>query len=492
MKLNVVAAACILATSVMATSADAQTDPAKPKPNVLFIISDDLRAELGSYGGQAKTPNLDALAKQGVQFDRSYCQFALCNPSRSSMLSGRYPTTTNVLGNRDNLRQLHPDFITLPQLFKENGYATIRTGKIFHGGIDDPQAWTVGYGATAGPGGAGGKAMVLPQGPVPPQPADVLPPLPGDISQKPTSDRLIVLEGNGEGNADYVVGTEAIAHLNTYKDKPFFLAVGFAKPHSPLAAPQRFYDMYDASKINLPPNFAAWPTVPAGFPKLSVRMLNADLFIGEGASEAAAKEYTRAYYASTSWMDWNVGRVMTELDRLKLRDNTIVVFWGDHGYHLGERGKWSKAGSVWEQGARTPTIIAAPGATGNGKSSPRIVQAIDIYPTLAELCGLPVQAGVEGKSLTPLLKDPQAAWDRPAYTIWSEDGRSLTGVAVRNEKYRYAEFDGGRGGAMLLDETADPNELKNLADDPAHADTRKQLSALVTQFAARGAANRGR
>jgi arylsulfatase A-like enzyme len=167
-----------------------------------------------------------------------------------------------------------------------------------------------------------------------------------------------------------------------------------------------------------------------------------------------------------------------------------VVFWGDHGYHLGERGKWSKAGSVWEQGARSPLIIAAPAAAGNGRSSPRTVQAIDIYPTLAELCGLPIQAGVEGKSLAPLLKDPQASWDRPAYTIWSEDGRSLTGVAVRTEKYRYAEFDGGRGGAMLLDETADPDELKNLADDPALADTRKQLSALIKEFSAPRAAGR--
>ncbi len=485
MKLSLWLAGAVLGTMLTAPVAEAQSAPQeKPKYNVLFLISDDLRAECSCYGGLAKTPNIDALAKAGVQFDRAYCQFALCNPSRSSMLTGHYPTTTNVLGNRDNFRQLHPDFVALPQLFQQNGYATLRSGKIFHGGIDDPKSWTEGYGEREGSGGAGGKDMVIPKGPVPPQPADVLPPLPGDISQKPTSDRLVILEGDGEGNPDYTVATKAIAYLQKYQDKPFFIGCGFAKPHSPLAAPQKYFDLYDINKIQLPVDFAPWPTVPEGFPKLSIRMLNADLFIGEGASEPAAKEYIRGYLASTSWMDWNVGRVMAELDRLKLREKTIVVFWGDHGYQLGEKGKWSKAGSVWEQGARSPLIVVMPGAAGNGKVSPRIVEALDIYQTLAELCGLTVPAGLEGRSLAPLLKDPAMAWDHPAYTIWSDDGKSLTAVAVRNEKYRYAEFDGGRGGAMLLDEAADPHEIKNLADDPALAEVRKQMSAQVKEFSA--------
>jgi arylsulfatase A-like enzyme len=181
-------------------------------------------------------------------------------------------------------------------------------------------------------------------------------------------------------------------------------------------------------------------------------------------------------------MDWNVGRVLKELEQLNLREKTIIVFWGDHGYQLGEKGKWSKAGSVWEQGARTPLIFVSPGAKGNGTASPRVVEAIDIYPTLAELCGLKVQDGLDGKSLVPLLNDPNAASSKPGYTFWSENGRDLTAAAVRNEDYRYAEFDNGHGGAMLLDEKADPNEVKNLADDPAMAKVRTEMSALLKRF----------
>jgi arylsulfatase A-like enzyme len=481
-------AAVVALTPISLTRGQGAPAATPQKLNVLFLISDDLRAETSSYaGGQARTPNIDKLAKDGVQFDRAYCQFPLCNPSRSSMLSGRYPTSSNVLGNRDNLRQIHPDVVTLPQLFKNNGYASLRAGKIFHGGIDDPQAWTEGYGEREGAGGAGGHNMVIPEQPVPPQPPDVLPPLPGDIAQRPTSDRIVILDGEGEANPDYAVATKAIGYLNKYKDRPFFIGCGFAKPHSAPAAPQKYFDLYDISKITLPPDFAAWPTVPEGFPKASIRMLNADLFIGRGASVLEAKEYTRAYFASTSWMDSNVGRVLAELDKLGLREKTVIVFWGDHGYQLGEKGKWSKAGSLWEKGARTPLIIRAPGAKANGKATSRIVEAVDIYPTLAELCGLPLPPGVEGKSLVPLLNDPAPAGpEKPAFTIWSEDGRTLTGVAVRTDKYRYAEFDEkAGGGAMLLDETADPHELKNLAEDPKYATVRAEHSALIKEFKSR-------
>jgi arylsulfatase A-like enzyme len=193
---------------------------------------------------------------------------------------------------------------------------------------------------------------------------------------------------------------------------------------------------------------------------------------------------TRAYLASVSFVDRNVGRVIAELDRLGMRDNTVIVFWGDHGYQLGEKGKWSKAGSLWEQGARSPLIVVAPHAAGNGHASSRIVEALDIYPTLVELCGLPMPPGLEGRSLAPLLANPQAAWDHPAFTIWSEGGRTATGVAVRTEKWRYAEYDNGAA-AMLLDETADPHEVTNVVDDPANAKVRSELSALVREQRAR-------
>jgi arylsulfatase A-like enzyme len=469
-----------VAIVTMTTIAAAQTT--RPRYNVLFLISDDLRAEPMSFGGLAVTPNIDALGKAGVRFDRAYCQYPLCNPSRSSMLSGRYPTNDGVMSNGGRLRQIHPEIVTLPQFFKLNGYASLRAGKIFHGGIDDPEAWTEGYGARAGSGGAGGHNLEIPPQQVPPQPPDVLPPLPGDIAQRPTSDRIVILDGDGEGNPDYNVATQTIEYLQKYKDQPFFIGCGFAKPHSPPAAPQRFFDLYDLDKIPLTPDFAAWPTVPPGFPKSSIRMLNADLFIGRGASEYEAKQYARAYYASSSWMDWNVGRVLAELDRLNLRDKTIIVFWGDHGYQLGEKGKWSKAGSVWEKGSRVPLIFLAPGAKGNGTPSPRVVESIDIYPTLAELCGLKAPEGIDGHSLVPLLNDPNMPSTRPAFTFWSENGRDLTAAAVRNDDYRYAEFDNGHGGAMLLDEQSDPHEIKNLADDPAYAKVRTEMSIMLKRF----------
>jgi arylsulfatase A-like enzyme len=255
------------------------------------------------------------------------------------------------------------------------------------------------------------------------------------------------------------------------------------KPHSPPTAPRRFFDLYDAAKIELPPDFAPMPTVPAGFPKAAIRPRNADLFIGRPASEHEAREVIRAYLASLSWCDWNVGRVLAELDRLGLRENTIVVFVADHGYQLGEKGKWSKAGSLFEMGTRVPMIISAPGAQGNGQASLRIVQSLDIYATLVELCGLKLPEGNEGRSLTHLLNRPDAAWQHPAYSVWSEDGETLHGVAVRTEKWRYAEFGpDGRNGAMLFDPHADPFEMKNLADDPKYAKVRAELSPLVRQY----------
>ena len=193
---------------------------------------------------------------------------------------------------------------------------------------------------------------------------------------------------------------------------------------------------------------------------------------------------TRAYLASTAWMDWNVGRVLAELDKQGLRDKTIVVFWGDHGYQLGEKGKWSKAGSLFEQGDRTPFIIAKPEANANGHVCERVVQAIDFYPTLAELCGLTSPKEIEGRSVVSLLENPKAEWNHPAFTVWSEEGKTYHGVAVRTERWRYAEFGpDGKNGAMLFDQQADPHEIKNLADDSKFADVKAELSGLVRKYA---------
>lgn len=471
---------CLLALTSLASVAGTN------KLNVLFLISDDLRTELGCYGSTlARTPNLDALAATGVRFDRAYCQYPICNPSRVSMLTGRHPGTTGVLGNRTDFRKAHPDWVTLPQLFKQHGYVSLRTGKIFHGGIDDVQSWTEGAETQrlAGIQGEVDEDDRPLNAPRPDRPRNA-----GNTNQLTAaqrSDRILVLEGNGESHGDYKTADRAIQFLRDNKDKPFFLGCGFVKPHSPPTAPKKFFDLWDVDKIPLPPDFAPRPTVPEGFPKASIRPKNADLFIGRDASPEEAREMIRAYLASSAWMDWNVGRVLAELDTLGLRENTIIVFWGDHGYQLGEKGKWSKAGSLFEQGDRTPFIIVAPGAKGNGQSCARVVQAVDFYPTLAELCGLPLPQGLEGRSLVPLLNNPRAEWNHPAYTVWSEDGKTYHGVAVRNERWRYAEFgDGGKNGAMLFDEDADAHDMNNLADDPKFAAVKAELSALAKKYAA--------
>jgi arylsulfatase A-like enzyme len=235
--------------------------------------------------------------------------------------------------------------------------------------------------------------------------------------------------------------------------------------------------MYEVQQIPLPVDFAARPASPPGFPKASVPARNGDLFIEREASPEAAREMIRAYWASLTFTDWNVGRVIAELDRLDLRKRTVIVFWGDHGYHLGEKGKWSKHGSLFEIGTRVPLVVIAPGYSG-GQVSPRIVQSLDIYPTLAELCGLAPPAGLEGHSLVPLLAKPDAAWDHPAFSVIG-NANGATGYAVRTSRYRYAEFGGPLENTMLFDHSQDPHELTNLADKTELAAVKAELSGQI-------------
>jgi iduronate 2-sulfatase len=479
------------AQSTAATAKKSSAAKRKRPLNVMFFMSDDMRAELACYNSRfnVHSPNVDALAAKGVRFDRNYCQYPLCNPSRSSLFSGHIPRETTVLGNGLAITTAHPEWTTLPHLFREAGYTTLRAGKLFHAGLDDHAAWTEFDGDVESmhPTTIGTK-MNIPPARIP-MADGTLPPLPRDSAKGAHSDEILVLEGDGEGSGDYMVADRAIKFLNQVAadpDKPFFVGCGFSKPHSPPQAPQRFFDMYDPAKIQLPPDFAAWPTVPPGWPKAAIRPHNADLFIGRGASESEAKQVIRAYLASISWADWNLGRVVAELDRLKLRDNTVVVFVVDHGYQLGENGKWSKAGSLFEGSTRVPLIIDMPGAKGNGRSCTRTVQSIDLYRTLCELAGLTPPAEVEGTSLVPLLHDPRGIspkWEQPAYSIWSEDGKTIHGTAIRTEQWRYAEYGkDAANGALLFDVHADPMELHNLADDPKHASTRAELSKLVNSY----------
>lgn len=452
----------------------AASAPAAEKLNVLFILVDDLRPELGCYGAPVQSPEMDKLAAAGVRFDRAYCQYPLCNPSRSSLLTGRLPTATGVLDNRTDFRRLHPDWITLPQLFKTNGYVTVRNGKVYHGGIDDPASWSEGAEIEkrpAAPRSRGPVSVPNPSGQPTTTTAGAITP------QMKSSDQRVILAGDGEAHGDYHTADAVIAALERLKGQPFFLTCGFTKPHAQPSAPQRFYDLHPVEKITLPDDFGPLPKPPAGFPAAALPRSNTDLFWNRAANAPEAKLMIQAYRASSSWVDWNIGRVLAALDKNGLREKTIVVLWGDHGYHLGEMGKWSKHASLFDIGTRVPLLIAAPGAKGHGRACARVVQSLDLYPTLAGLCGLNAPAGLDGHDLRPLLDDPAAPWEHPAFSV-AGNAKSLH-RAVRDERWRYIEWSGPDGGPALIDEKNDPHERTNLASDPAHAETVARLKARL-------------
>ena len=463
------------------TAVRAQTKDTKKKPkyNVLFISSDDLRPELGAYGVVGiKTPNIDRLASRGTRFDRAYAQYPVCNPSRTSLLTGRYPTETKVMNNNDYFRRIDPSTVTLPQYFKNNGYATLRSGKIFHGGIDDEVSWTEGGEPTDPNITERGNPNFKPKVELDDN-AHAAEGRGANIKES-NSDRIITLDGDGESHGDYKTATRAIKYLEKYKDQPFFMAVGFVKPHSPPTAPKKFFDLYDVNKIPLPVDFGTTPKALPGAPEISISPRNSDLFIGRESPPELSREMKRAYWASTSFMDAQVGRVLEALDKNGLRENTIVVFWGDHGYHLGEKGKWSKAYSLYELGLRVPLVIAVP--NGKGSSSKAVVELLDLYPTLAELCGLPKPGNISGDSIATLVKKPNDRWEKPAYSITQY--RQSIGKSVRTARWHYVEWDEGKSGAMLFATEDDPHELKNLSDDPKYAKTVAEMKELLAKMPA--------
>lgn len=427
--------------------------------NVLFIAVDDLRPLLGAYGDRlARTPNMDRLAAQGVLFERAYCQFPLCNPSRSSMLTGLYPPQTGVQDNLSYFRTTRPETVTLPEYFRARGYHTARTGKIFHGGIDDARGWVEG-GEQGGPR-----------------------PVRGDRQRRnyaKSSDRWEAVKGEGEQLADYRTATAAIRLLERNAERPFFIAAGFLKPHTPLVAPERFFRLYDAHTMPLPPDFGPRARPAEGAPEASLGP-NGDLFIQRDAGPEEARQMIRAYYACVSFIDAQVGRLLDAVERLGLSDNTVIVLWGDHGFHLGEKGKWSKHASLYEPALRVPVIFKSPGCAA-GKKSPRPVGLIDIYPTLTELAQLPAPPGLAGQSLAPLLVDPGRTWPRPALSY----ARTPLGAGrtIRTERYRLTEWNEGKGGFELYDYEKDSDELKNLAADADRAPLVRELKALLQRTA---------
>ncbi len=436
------------------------------KPNVLFIAVDDMNNDLGCYGHPlVKSPNIDRLAAMGTRFDRAYCQFPLCSPSRSSIMTGLRPDTTRVFDLSYHFRKGMPDVVTLPQMFSKAGYYAARVGKIYHygnpgdigtSGLDDPASWQ----EFVNPAGRDHTTLET----------DVI-----NYSPKRGLGSAMAFladkDGKDEEHTDGKVATEAIRLMNAHKDAPFFLAVGFYKPHTPYIAPKKYFDLYPMEKITLPaiaPDFQKTALEPA--------LASTKPWPYMGVTPDQARECKQAYYAAISFVDAQIGRVLDELDRLKLRDNTIIVFWSDHGYHLGEHGLWMKQ-SCYEESARVPMIIAAPGQKAAGKPSARTVELLDMYPTLADLAGLTPPANLEGASLRPLLHDPTAAWTRAAFTQVQRGG--IPGHSVRTERWRYTEWGGGEKGAELYDHAADPQELRNLASDPKHADAVAEMKTLL-------------
>ena len=481
-------AACALCLSAFAAEHAART-------NVLFIIVDDLTTTLSCYGDcDAQTPHMDALAARGVRFDRAYTQFSLCNPSRAAFLTGCYPERTQVYDLTTSLRKALPDAVTLPQLFKNAGYTAGRIGKVFHVSDD---AWTkldVQLGAPLSK-----DQNILEE-------AKLAQASEGDLSDPPHETKRAKKGKQGKDSeemakeynrcyaaskrpacdfTDYQIADEAIATLESFKDKPFFLAVGFIRPHTPYVAPQAFFDLIDPLKLTMPAFYQPGGENLAAIPNAALRPNN-NVFRYQAPSVKEAREARRAYLATTAFADSQVGRVLAKLKELNLDTNTVVVLTGDHGYQLGEHGLWAKQ-TLFEEGTRVPLIVAAPGVKPGVCTG--LVEQVDIYPTLAGLAGLTSPKQVQGRTLQPLLADPSAPGKPAVFSTMVSTHTKLIGHSIRTERYRYIEWDEGRGGRQLYDHASDPHELNNLADQPAQtslvANLQSQLASHLKESASK-------
>ncbi len=449
---------CGILTGLCLAESPGVAEP-KKAPNVLFIAVDDLACTLGCYGDLvAKTPHIDRLAASGVRFDRAYNQLPLCNPTRASIMTGLRPDTIKVYDLDRHFRDEVPDVVTLSQAFKKSGYFAGRVGKIYHynvpasigtDGFDDPPSWDM----TVNPRGRDkdDEDQVFNLEP-----------------HRKISGALSWLAADGEDSeqTDGMIATEAIKLMKQKKDEPFFLAVGFFRPHTPFVAPKKYFDMYPAEEMRLPfsPEGDRDDIPTAAFahncPIPHYNLKEPDLL-----------KATQAYYACVSFIDAQVGRLMDALDEMELADDTIVVFWSDHGYHLGEHnGVWQKR-TLFEQSARAPLIVRAPGKSGNGTASPRIVEFVDIYPTLTSLAKIESPDNLAGQDITPLLENPIANWDAAAVTqvLRPADDRLKTqvmGCSIRTDRWRFTEWAEGKEGVELYDHHSDPMEFNNLAIDP--------------------------
>lgn len=467
---------------------------AADRPNVLFIISDDLNNYIGCYGDpRAKTPNIDELASRGVKFERAYCSFPLCGPSRNSMLTGLYPNSTGILSNSQIFRQTIPSHISLSQAFRLDGYFAARIGKLYHynvpnsigtDGHDDPGSWEVEINPIGADRLEEDEIFTLTPG----QYGGTLSWYASPKSDGHHTDAMLA------NDADWV-----LERCAARKDRPFFLAVGFFRPHTPYVAPKDpYYGWYEKGEMPL------FPTIDKNPPEVPLAALGSYKKEQDALTDELRQECVQAYYASISFMDAQVGRVVDSLDRLGLSENTIIVFTSDHGYHMGEHGLFQKQ-SLFEGSARVPLLIVAPGTSGAGTVVEEPVSQVDLYPTLAELASVKTPDNLQGQSLVPLLKDPAAEGRGWALTqvvrggagkvkegaAKGAGGKRFFGYSLRTQRWRYTEWDEGGEGSELYDHENDPGELVNLAGNPEQAATvaelREKLQAAVkTTFPADG------
>lgn len=451
------------------------------RPNVLFIAVDDLRPELGCYGNTLiKSPNMDNLARQGLVFTHAYCQQAVCSPSRSSLLTGTRPDTTKVWDLQTHFRAALPDVVTLPQLFKDNGYFVQGMGKIYHGGYDDPPSWSVPW-TTPKVGHTMGLQSVDPDAPEKKPKKQK-----GKRRKENRGPAFLAVDGPDNTLHDGALADMAIGALQDIKQRqqPFFLAVGFIKPHLPFVSPKKYWDLYDPQTIPLAPN----RFLPKDAPPYALAERN-ELWSYDGVPDEShlpddyARQLKHGYYAAVSYMDAQVGRVLEELDRLGLRDDTIVVLWGDHGWKLGEHDRWSKHSNV-ENDTNAPLLLSLPGMKHAGERTDALVEFVDIYPTLADLAGLPKPAHLEGSSAAPLLDHPRRTWKNAAFSQYprSIQGKHLMGYSMRTDRYRFTRWvrrdDHTQVDAVeLYDHKNDPQENVNIAGDPRN----KSLVAKLTR-----------
>jgi iduronate 2-sulfatase len=450
------------------------------RKNVLFIPVDDLRPHFAPYSTAAVAPHLEKLGGEGAVFLRAYCQQAVCAPSRASLLTGLRPDTTKIYDLENPVRKVLPDVVTLPQHFKANGYQTFKVGKVYHHPDDDKANWTEMLKTQDGAGYknpetnndiAARRAKAVADG------------LTGaKLRNAARGPAVECMDVPDNAYLDGAIADTAIEKLKELKNskQPFFLAMGFLKPHLPFCAPKKYWDLYDRSKVEL----AAWRTKPRAAPDFAVHdsgelRTYADIPKTGPINDEQSRELIHGYCAALSYMDAQLGRVLAALDELGLRDNTVVILWGDHGWHLGDHGIWNKH-TNFENAVHAPLLVRAPGVTPSRIAA--LTEFVDIFPSLCELAGLPAPPGLEGISFVPLLKDPNLPWKKAAFSQYPRGGGKM-GYTLTDGRHRYTEWIVTQTGEVaareLYDHEKDPGETVNVAGDAAYAETAAKLGAML-------------